>query len=642
MNHNRVCLVVGALCVTGLLVQTATAYLPPLPLTAQPTPEELNDNNADPNKTSKVGVSTWLIANAAWWGYDPNDPNVMTASIQAAVNTNVPTVFVPYMGSPWVLSDTIELNPNQVMVLEPGVQVVPAEATQTYEGWHRGNAGVLRRQTDPSAMFSNGTVAYVYPNDPCEPTPGELNDSSDPNGVKRSYVTSSDWSFANAAWWGFDPNDPNKTTSALQAAIDSSATVVYVPYMGSPWTLDETVELSSNQTLFLEPGVEVVALEGAFQAIYEPLFRLQDEENAGLIGYGAAFRMHKEDYQNNDPNDPNYYVYSEWRHALAIYNSKNITVAGVQLENSGGDGIGLGASENTLTQQLRCENIHITDCKMIGNYRQGLSIGSVIGCYVERCLMGETSGVKPRSGIDIEAGNKIEPLQDITIQSSILYSNDGSGMVASPTAHDANSPIIDILIKDVLSLGNHHAFYVNLDPSHGNPPPTAGQIQFEGCTATSSIPTVDGTGASDVIIKMESRSPIEIGFTDCTIGSCPYTIATAYRPFYLQLIGDVTASTAGVSFNNTRVIQNNYYYVGGHYYSVAIGSDDWTQFAGVTYNLPYDPNTPIEYPLTGTLSYITPDPNSIYLEQNSNDHLDYSGLTSSFFTDPNLGCFTAP
>ena len=35
---------------------------------------------------------------------------------------------------------------------------------------------------------------------------------------------------ANAAWWGFDPED---STAALQAAIDSRAKRVLVPYMGA-------------------------------------------------------------------------------------------------------------------------------------------------------------------------------------------------------------------------------------------------------------------------------------------------------------------------------------------------------------------------------------------------------------------------
>ncbi len=60
---------------------------------------------------------------------------------------------------------------------------------------------------------------------------------------------------ANAAWWGFDPQE---STQALQAAIRSGAKRVVVPRMPGPWIVDK-IELESDQEIFFEPGVEVVA-----------------------------------------------------------------------------------------------------------------------------------------------------------------------------------------------------------------------------------------------------------------------------------------------------------------------------------------------------------------------------------------------
>ena len=60
---------------------------------------------------------------------------------------------------------------------------------------------------------------------------------------------------ANAAWWGFDGED---ATSALQAAIDSKARTVIVPYMGQPWIV-RPIHLRSNLELIFEPGVLVLA-----------------------------------------------------------------------------------------------------------------------------------------------------------------------------------------------------------------------------------------------------------------------------------------------------------------------------------------------------------------------------------------------
>ena len=54
---------------------------------------------------------------------------------------------------------------------------------------------------------------------------------------------------ANAAWWGFDSSD---ATVAFQAAIDSGAKTVVVPYMGTDWIVTP-IRLRTNLELIFEP-----------------------------------------------------------------------------------------------------------------------------------------------------------------------------------------------------------------------------------------------------------------------------------------------------------------------------------------------------------------------------------------------------
>jgi hypothetical protein len=99
---------------------------------------------------------------------------------------------------------------------------------------------------------------------------------------------------ANAAWWGFNRED---STEALQAAINSGAKTLIVPFMGDPWIV-RPLQLRSQQEIILEPGVLILAKKGEFQGGGDSLFSAVGQSNLVIHGYGATLRMHKRDYQN--------------------------------------------------------------------------------------------------------------------------------------------------------------------------------------------------------------------------------------------------------------------------------------------------------------------------------------------------------
>lgn len=73
---------------------------------------------------------------------------------------------------------------------------------------------------------------------------------------------------ANAAWWGFDPED---ATAILQAAIDSGASKVIVPNMGQDWIV-RPLTLRSNLELVLEEGVVIAAKRGEYHGGGDSVF----------------------------------------------------------------------------------------------------------------------------------------------------------------------------------------------------------------------------------------------------------------------------------------------------------------------------------------------------------------------------------
>ena len=132
--------------------------------------------------------------------------------------------------------------------------------------------------------------------------------------------------------FGFDPDD---STRFIQAAIDSGAKKVIFDKMPSPW-VSLPLKGTSNQELFFEPGVELVAKKGAFLDPREAFITFFHAEDVSISGYGATLRMHKSDYFKPP------YEKSEWCHALSFLSCRRVKIEGLAIRDSGGDAIYVG------------------------------------------------------------------------------------------------------------------------------------------------------------------------------------------------------------------------------------------------------------------------------------------------------------
>ncbi len=216
---------------------------------------------------------------------------------------------------------------------------------------------------------------------------------------------------ANAAWWGFNKAD---STEILQAAIDSGAPKVIVPFRGDPWIV-RPITLRDNLELEFEPGVLVLAKKDEFHGGGDSLFSAIDKQNVTIRGYGATLRMRKKDYQSDA------YQRAEWRMGLRFMGCKNVLVEGVRVESSGGDGIYVGSSG-----KLRwCENVTIRDSVCHDNHRQGISVISAQNLLIENCVFSGTDGTAPEAGIDLEPDSPDERLVNCVIRNCVMENNQG-------------------------------------------------------------------------------------------------------------------------------------------------------------------------------------------------------------------------
>ncbi|OGV66307.1 MAG: hypothetical protein A3K19_20015 [Lentisphaerae bacterium RIFOXYB12_FULL_65_16] len=273
---------------------------------------------------------------------------------------------------------------------------------------------------------------------------------------------------AYAVWWGFDATD---STQALQAAFDSGAKKVIVQNMGAPWIADK-LQLASDQEVVFEKGVEIRAKRGAFKGKGDSLFTASLKKNITLTGYGATFRMWRQDY-----DDPKQYDHAEWRMALNIRSCSNVKVYGLTLAESGGDGIYLGVATKGVTNL----DIHIKDVVCVANYRQGISVISAENLLIENCVFKDTAGTAPQAGIDFEPNAPDEKLVNCVMRNCVSENNKGSAYDFYLKQFQTDTQPISIRVENCRSVGCPRAVTFTTGSEVGSTAVT-GLMEFVNCT----------------------------------------------------------------------------------------------------------------------------------------------------------------
>ncbi|MBN1524590.1 MAG: right-handed parallel beta-helix repeat-containing protein [Spirochaetales bacterium] len=238
----------------------------------------------------------------------------------------------------------------------------------------------------------------------------------------------------NAAELGFDPLD---STVILQKCFDSDADVVMVPRMESPW-ITLPLRISRPMTVIFEEGSILEAKRGEYHNGGDSLLTISNTSDVSLYGYGARFRMFKEDYREPP------YKKAEWRMTIAVRGSENILIAGLQAENSGGDGIYLGRGQDDKTNI----NIHIKDVVLKNHYRQGISIITVDGLVIENSFIEDTEGTPPSAGIDFEPNNPDEIIRRVLVKNCVIRGNYGAGIQGYFKNSNKGSEPFDITVEN--------------------------------------------------------------------------------------------------------------------------------------------------------------------------------------------------
>jgi hypothetical protein len=262
---------------------------------------------------------------------------------------------------------------------------------------------------------------------------------TDPDAVRE--VAAGKRSIASAAWWGFDEQD---STRFLQAAIRSGARKLVIPNLGKPWVVTPLF-LESNREIVFEPGVVLAAREGAFLDPEDAMLTAKEKENITLRGAGASIVMRRQDYLKPP------YKKAEWRHCLQMLGCRNVTVRGLRLASSGGDGIYLGRGK---LHRIHNQDITLEDVTCEDHHRQGISVITAENLLVDRCTLRGTQGTDPEAGIDFEPNKPDERLVNCVVRDCIIDHNAGFGILMYLKHLGAESEPISINVTGCQVQGN--------------------------------------------------------------------------------------------------------------------------------------------------------------------------------------------
>jgi hypothetical protein len=265
-------------------------------------------------------------------------------------------------------------------------------------------------------------------------TPRLLN-VRDPQAAEE--VVAGKRSVANAAWWGFNRED---STDALQAAINSGAKTLLVPFMGEPWIV-RPLQLRSQQEIMFDPGVLILAKKGEFQGGGDSLFSAVGQSNIVMRGYGATLRMHKRDYQNPP------YTKAEWRMGIALRGCRHVLIEGLRVESTGGDGFYVDGGGDCRAS----EDITLRNCVAYDNHRQGLSVVSAVNLLVENCQFANTWGTAPEAGIDLEPDTEKQCLVNCVIRNCTFENNHGNEILVYLKPLTTNSEPVSVRFEHCLA-----------------------------------------------------------------------------------------------------------------------------------------------------------------------------------------------
>jgi hypothetical protein len=334
------------------------------------------------------------------------------------------------------------------------------------------------------------------------------------------------------------PADRGNDHRAIQRLLDADSDTLVIPAKHGGWQTGPLRLRKSRRVVIMLPGALIQAAQGAFSDPSDCLLDLTGVEDVQILGYGAELRMRKSEYRSG-----------EWRHCLSIKDSRRITVAGLELDSSGGDGIYIGPDRGK--PESYAERIRIFDCRIRDNRRQGISVISAKDLLIDGCRVTGTRGTPPSAGIDFEPDEKSQRLDGCRVTRSEFSGNQGESALIYLARLNAHSIPVSISF-DACRFGNSlSGGGIRIDGFAASA--VRGKAIFEECI-------VAGTGGPGLAVVRKPARGLSVVLRGClfervAMSPAPQDAGGSGHPIVLRA-DDARTDIGGVSCSPCQVVDS--------------------------------------------------------------------------------------
>lgn len=218
-----------------------------------------------------------------------------------------------------------------------------------------------------------------------------------------------------------DSDDTGAFNEAV-SKLNDTCNVLYVPEGIYQIDAETSIKLKSNMKLVLSPNAVLKAINNSSRN-----YNIICVDNISNVTISGG-QIQGERYGHGSSG-------GEWGMGIGVYDGRNITISNVKISDCWGDGIYLG-SRNENNTKAGCREITISDCNLINNRRNNLSIVCADDVTINGCAFRDANGTAPQYGIDIETNNSSNPCERIEILNSVFEGNASAAMGIVTNAND--------------------------------------------------------------------------------------------------------------------------------------------------------------------------------------------------------------
>lgn len=243
------------------------------------------------------------------------------------------------------------------------------------------------------------------------------------------------------------PDGNTDNTVLMQQAInEAEGHILYIDGNAFPYRCNQLL-LKSNSIYYCEESTIIKANDTWVNSKHwqDPLIDIRLVSNVKWYGNGATITMNK-------PTK----LLTEHAHCMGTRGAKNVYIENMYLSNASGDGFYIdqydGDETNTPSSFIELKN---TICD--SNARNGLSLVSGHDILIDNCVLKNTSGTPPHSGLDIEPELRSNDMQNITIRNCSFIANRQQGIMISISKLQAT---LGVVVENCYMYDNRTNIYV--------------------------------------------------------------------------------------------------------------------------------------------------------------------------------------